>query len=93
AVQRQPVIEPATGRALGEIGLADPAQVARSAAVAAQAQQAWAAAPYEQRARVLRSAARLAEVSSVAAPCQEPRTVWRCRWRSMCAVACSPVSS
>ena len=45
AVQRQPVIEPATGRALGEIGLADPAQVARSAAAAAQAQQAWAAAP------------------------------------------------
>lgn len=61
ATQRQPVIEPATGHALGEIGLADPAQVARSAAAAAQAQQAWAAAAYEQRAEVLRKAARLAE--------------------------------
>jgi len=61
AEQRQPVIEPATGNTLGEIGLADPAQVARSAAAAAQAQQAWASAPYEQRAEVLRNAARLAE--------------------------------
>ncbi|MGG6374840.1 aldehyde dehydrogenase family protein, partial [Stenotrophomonas muris] len=61
APQRHPVIEPATGQSLGEIGLADPAQVARSAATAAQAQQAWAAAPYEQRAEVLRKAARLAE--------------------------------
>ncbi|WP_164137741.1 benzaldehyde dehydrogenase [Stenotrophomonas maltophilia] len=61
AEQRQPVIEPATGNTLGEIGLADPAQVARSSAAAAQAQQGWASAPYEQRAEVLRKAARLAE--------------------------------
>ncbi|WP_313466007.1 aldehyde dehydrogenase family protein, partial [Stenotrophomonas sp.] len=61
AAQRQPVIEPATGQTLGEVGLADAAQVATSAATAAQAQQAWAAAPYEQRAQVLRQAARLAE--------------------------------
>ncbi len=61
SAQRQNAIEPATGEVLGEVGLADAAQVARSAATAAQAQQAWAAAPYEQRAQVLRQAARLAE--------------------------------
>ena len=49
AGQRQPVIEPATGQTLGEVGLADAAQVATSAAAAAHAQQAWAAAPYEER--------------------------------------------
>ncbi|KAF1014886.1 MAG: Benzaldehyde dehydrogenase [NAD(+)] [Stenotrophomonas maltophilia] len=61
AAQHQPVLEPATGQALGEIGMADAQQVARSAASAAHAQRAWAAAPYEQRAQVLRKAAQLAE--------------------------------
>ncbi len=57
----QAVIEPATGQTLGRIGLADPAQVASSASAARTAQQAWAAAPYEERAQVLRRAAQLAE--------------------------------
>lgn len=55
------VVEPATGAELGRIGMADAAMVAGSAAAAAQAQQAWAAAPYEERAQVLRRAAQLAE--------------------------------
>ncbi len=55
------VVEPATGRSLGTLALADPEQVARSAATAAAAQRDWASAPYETRARVLRRAAVLAE--------------------------------
>ncbi|MCC4594156.1 benzaldehyde dehydrogenase [Xanthomonas campestris pv. phormiicola] len=55
------VIEPATGHGLGRIGLAGPAQIAAAAATAAQAQRGWAAAPYAQRAQVLRKAAQLAE--------------------------------
>ncbi|SEL43540.1 benzaldehyde dehydrogenase (NAD) [Pseudoxanthomonas sp. GM95] len=58
---QQPVIEPATGDTLGSIGMANAAQVATSAAAARAAQQAWAAAPYEDRAQVLRKAAQLAE--------------------------------
>jgi len=54
-------IEPATGKELARIGLAGPAQIAASSASAAQAQRGWAAAPYAQRAQVLREAARLAE--------------------------------
>lgn len=61
ASARQAVVEPASGDSLGEIGMADPAQVAASSERAAQAQRAWAAAPYEERAQVLRKAARLAE--------------------------------
>ncbi|WDS34634.1 benzaldehyde dehydrogenase [Pseudoxanthomonas sp.] len=57
----QAVTEPATGNTLGSIGMADAAQVATSAAAARAAQQAWAAAPYEERAQVLRKAAQLAE--------------------------------
>ncbi len=57
----QPVIEPASGDTLGSIGMADAAQIGRSAAAARAAQQAWAAAPYEERAQVLRKAAQLAE--------------------------------
>lgn len=61
ASRRQPVIEPASGEALGDIGLADPSQVAASAENAATAQREWAAVPYEQRAQVLRQTARIAE--------------------------------
>lgn len=57
----QDVIEPATGKVLGRIGLADPVQIAASAAAAAHAQREWADAPYETRAQVLRRAAQLAE--------------------------------
>jgi benzaldehyde dehydrogenase (NAD) len=55
------VVEPATGEELGRVGLADAADVARATALAAQAQPAWAAASYEERARVLRRAGALWE--------------------------------
>src|ERR1700691_2270572 len=49
-----PVTEPATGAELGRIGHATPADVARAARAAKDAQPAWAAAPYSERAAVLR---------------------------------------
>jgi benzaldehyde dehydrogenase (NAD) len=55
------VREPATGKSLGRIGLADAAMVSESAAAAGQAQIAWAVQPYDARAAVMRAAARLAE--------------------------------
>jgi benzaldehyde dehydrogenase (NAD) len=55
------VIEPATGAELGQVGMVDAAGIAASAAAAATAQTEWAQAPYEERAAVLRRAARLAE--------------------------------
>lgn len=54
------VREPATGQALGRIGLVDAAAIAGACASAAAAQPAWAALPYEQRADVLRRAGELA---------------------------------
>ena len=55
------VIEPATGKQLGQVALADPRLVAKQASIAVQAQQTWAALPYDERAQVMRKAARLAE--------------------------------
>jgi benzaldehyde dehydrogenase (NAD) len=55
------VIEPATGKELGRLGRAGVADVARATEAAAAAQADWAAAPYEQRARVLRRAGDLFE--------------------------------
>ncbi|WP_454742435.1 benzaldehyde dehydrogenase [Cupriavidus necator] len=55
------VIEPATGAPLGPLALADAELVCRSAADASRAQPAWYAMPYEARAKVLRTAAVLAE--------------------------------
>jgi benzaldehyde dehydrogenase (NAD) len=55
------VVEPATGEELGRVGLADAGDVARAAAMAADAQPAWAAATYEERAAVLRRAGALWE--------------------------------
>jgi benzaldehyde dehydrogenase (NAD) len=57
----RPVLEPATGQELGRVGVADAADVARATARAAQAQPAWAATSYEERARVLRQAGALWE--------------------------------
>jgi benzaldehyde dehydrogenase (NAD) len=57
----QPVLEPASGASLGQLGQADAAQISRSAADARSAQQAWANASYEARAQVLRRAAQLSE--------------------------------
>ncbi|WP_448321140.1 benzaldehyde dehydrogenase [Streptomyces sp. CO7] len=50
------VVEPATGAELGRMGAADTRDVAEAAAHAAEAQQAWAALPYTERAAVLRRA-------------------------------------
>jgi benzaldehyde dehydrogenase (NAD) len=55
------VREPATGEELGRVGVAGADDVAAAAARAAQAQPGWAAASYEDRARVLRRAGDLWE--------------------------------
>ena len=54
-------IEPATGRALGQVGAASVMDVDRAVELARQAQPGWAAASYEERAAVLRRAADLLE--------------------------------
>ncbi|MGW0460765.1 aldehyde dehydrogenase family protein [Streptomyces tendae] len=51
-----PVIEPATGKELTRVGAATPADVAAATARAAEAQRAWAARPYNERADILRLA-------------------------------------
>lgn len=56
-----PVVEPATGRELGTIGMASTDDVLTAATAAAAAQKAWAATPPEQRAAVLRRAGDLWE--------------------------------
>ena len=55
------VVEPATGDELGRTGLAGADDVARSACRAAEAQREWAAAPFEERAAILRRAGDLWE--------------------------------
>ena len=55
------VTEPATGNVLAEVDEASSADVDRAVARAKQAQREWAAATYDQRAAVLRRAARLLE--------------------------------
>lgn len=54
-------IEPATGKVLGRVGAATPADLDRAVAQATQAQRAWSALPYNERARVLRRAGALFE--------------------------------
>src|SRR5690625_2982 len=53
------VVEPATGATLGRMGLARPDDVNMSVVEAQRAQVEWATTPYDDRARVLRRAARL----------------------------------
>jgi benzaldehyde dehydrogenase (NAD) len=55
------VVEPATGNELGRLGIAGPADVARASEIAAEAQPAWAATSFEERAAVLRRAGALWE--------------------------------
>ncbi len=50
------VVSPATGEQIATIGLASPADVAKAATAANEAQRSWAALPYTQRAAVLRRA-------------------------------------
>jgi benzaldehyde dehydrogenase (NAD) len=52
-------VEPATGAELAQVGGASPADVAKAAERAADAQRDWARLPYDQRARVLRRAGQL----------------------------------
>jgi benzaldehyde dehydrogenase (NAD) len=54
-------VEPATGDVIAPIGKATPEDVAAAAERAAEAQRAWAAAPFDQRARVLRRAGAVLE--------------------------------
>ena len=54
-------VEPATGKTLGRVGSATPADVDKAVERAVRAQQEWAARPYSDRAAVLRRAARLFE--------------------------------
>ncbi|MEZ0493878.1 aldehyde dehydrogenase family protein [Kineococcus sp. TBRC 1896] len=56
-----PSLEPATGKTLVEVGMADADDVARAAEGAAKAQRAWAALPHPARAAVLRRAGQLWE--------------------------------
>jgi benzaldehyde dehydrogenase (NAD) len=55
------VTEPATGRVLGRIGIASPAEMSNAAAKARSAQPAWYATAFDERARILRTAAQIAE--------------------------------
>jgi benzaldehyde dehydrogenase (NAD) len=55
------VIEPATGHVLGRIGLASPDEISAAAAEARAAQPAWYSTAFDERARVLRTAAQVAE--------------------------------
>src|SRR5579864_640189 len=57
-----PVTEKATGAEIGSIGCASAADVSAAAAIAADAQRAWAATPGPQRGDVLREVARLLQV-------------------------------
>jgi benzaldehyde dehydrogenase (NAD) len=54
-----PVTEPATGSTLAEIGVADARDVDQAASTALEAQKAWSATAFDQRAAVLREAALL----------------------------------
>ncbi|SFB00632.1 benzaldehyde dehydrogenase (NAD+) [Collimonas sp. OK607] len=53
------VIEPSTGETIGSIGLGLPEDIDRAAKSAASAQEAWVSMPFDQRAAILREAARL----------------------------------
>src|ERR1700690_1177829 len=55
------VIEPATGNKITSVGNASAADIRKAAAEARAAQPGWAATPYEERAAVLRKAARALE--------------------------------
>ena len=55
------VLEPATGNIITSVGNATAADVRKAAAEARAAQPGWAATPYEERAAILRKAARVLE--------------------------------
>jgi benzaldehyde dehydrogenase (NAD) len=57
-------VEPATGNTLGQVGSATPEDVQAAGRRAAEVQPAWAATPFEERARVLRRAGELLEANA-----------------------------
>src|SRR4051794_35212470 len=57
-------VEPATGDVIAPVGQASPEDVHAAAEKAVEAQRAWAAAPFEERARVLRKAGELLEANA-----------------------------
>jgi benzaldehyde dehydrogenase (NAD) len=57
--ERAKVREPATGETLALIDTASIEDVDKAAAIAAKSQDAWAATPFDQKAEILRNAARL----------------------------------
>jgi benzaldehyde dehydrogenase (NAD) len=57
-------VEPATGEVIAPVGKATPEDVHTAAVRAVQAQRAWAAAPFEERARVLRRAGEVLEANA-----------------------------
>jgi benzaldehyde dehydrogenase (NAD) len=54
-----PVVEPSTGETLGQVGVGNAQDIDRAVQSATHAQAAWASTPFDQRAAVLREAARL----------------------------------
>jgi len=57
------ILEPATGESLGRVARATPADVRAACALARQAQKAWAALPYGERAAIFRKAAALLDAN------------------------------
>ncbi len=55
------VAEPATGRIISRIGMASPAEITAAAANARSAQTKWYAVSFEERSRIMRNAALIAE--------------------------------
>lgn len=55
------VVEPATGKVIGSIGIASADEVGIAAGKARAAQTHWYTLPYEERSRILRNAGRIAE--------------------------------
>src|SRR5438067_1583025 len=58
------VVNPADGGTIGSVGLAGPDDLDRAVTAASAAQRAWADAPFDDRARVLREAGRLLEAAT-----------------------------
>lgn len=52
----RPLVSPATGEPLGTIGYASAEDVDEAVSIAAKAQKAWAATPFDERASILRRA-------------------------------------
>ena len=58
---RAAVVEPATQQVLAHVGIGSAQDVDVAAQIATEAQRAWAATPFDRRARIMRDAARLVE--------------------------------